>query len=84
MTEDALIAQLRARLAGVPDARLVLGIGDDAAAWQPSRSNRSVITTDALVEGVHFRRAAMPAAAIGHRALAANLSDLAAMGARPV
>jgi len=84
LTEDALIAQLRARLAGVPDARLVLGIGDDAAAWQPSRSNRSVITTDALVEGVHFRRAAMPAAAIGHRALAANLSDLAAMGARPV
>lgn len=84
MTEDGLIAQLRERLAGVSDARLMLGIGDDAAAWQPSRSSRSVITTDALVEGVHFRRAAMPAAAIGHRALAANLSDLAAMGARPV
>ena len=84
MTEDALIAQLRDRLAGVPDARLLVGIGDDAAAWQPTRSNRSVITTDALVEGVHFRRGAMAASAIGHRALAANLSDLAAMGARPV
>jgi thiamine-monophosphate kinase len=84
LTEDALIAQLRVRLNGVPDARLLVGIGDDAAAWQPSRNNRSVITTDALVEGVHFRRGAMDAPSIGHRALAANLSDLAAMGARPV
>jgi thiamine-monophosphate kinase len=42
-----------------------------------------VITTDAIVEGVHFDRAFTPAAAIGHRALAVNLSDLAAMGAEP-
>ena len=84
MTEDALIAALRERLAGVAGERLALGIGDDAAVWQPSRSNRSVITTDALVEGVHFTRATMSAAQTGHRALAANLSDVAAMGARPV
>ncbi len=64
--------------------KLVLGIGDDAAAWRPSRSAYSVISTDALVEGVHFTRDAMSAAEVGHRALAANLSDLAAMGARPV
>ncbi|HEV2739586.1 MAG TPA: thiamine-phosphate kinase [Candidatus Elarobacter sp.] len=83
-SEDELVAQIRERLRGVPDERLLLGIGDDAAAWQPSRSNRSVITTDALVEGVHFTRGAMSARDAGHRALAANLSDLAAMGARPV
>jgi thiamine-monophosphate kinase len=63
---------------------LLVGIGDDAAVWQPSRSHRSVITTDALVEGVHFTRAAMSAADAGHRALASNLSDIAAMGAKPV
>jgi thiamine-monophosphate kinase len=62
----------------------VLGIGDDAAAWQPSRSHLSVITSDALVDGVHFASNVMPAAAAGHRAMAANLSDIAAMGARPV
>lgn len=62
----------------------MVGIGDDAAAWQPSRSHLSVITTDALVDGVHFASERMPAAAAGHRAMAANLSDIAAMGARPV
>jgi thiamine-monophosphate kinase len=63
---------------------LTVGIGDDAAVWQPSRSRRSVITTDALVEDVHFTRAAMSAADVGYRSLAVNLSDVAAMGARPV
>ena len=84
MTEDELIARLRARLRSVRERRLLLGIGDDAAVWQPARANRSVITSDALVEGAHFRRDAMTPAEIGHRALAANLSALAAMGARPV
>jgi len=84
LTEDELVAAIRERLRAVPAARLAVGIGDDAAVWQPSRSNRSVVTTDALVEGVHFTRAGMRAEEIGHRALAANLSDLAAMGARPV
>lgn len=51
--------------------------------WQPSRSHLSVVTTDALVEGVHFTDAMDPEA-VGHRAMAANLSDVAAMGARPV
>ena len=61
----------------------MLGIGDDAAAWRPSRSNLSVITTDALIDGVHFLRDRMDARAIGERAMAANISDIAAMGARP-
>ena len=84
MTEDELIAQIVERLRTVGAARLAVGIGDDAAVWQPSRSNRSVITTDALIEGVHFTRESMSAYDAGWRALAANLSDVAAMGARPV
>ena len=90
MTEDSLVAALRELCeAGASDAlpgprKIALGIGDDAAAWQPSRSHLSVITTDALVDGVHFRSDLMDAGAIGHRAMAANLSDVAAMGARPV
>ncbi len=84
MTEDDLIAKLHAIVSHVAPEALLVGIGDDAAVWQPSRSARSVITTDALIEGVHFTRAAMSAAAAGHRALASNLSDIAAMGAKPV
>ncbi len=82
--EDDLVASLREICATTAPEKLVLGIGDDAAAWRPSRSNLSVITTDALVEDVHFTLGAMSARDIGWRALAANLSDIAAMGARPV
>lgn len=71
-------------LVGEPSGKVRLGIGDDAAAWQPSRSNLSVVTTDALVDGIHFLSEKMEPRAIGHRAMAANLSDIAAMGARPV
>jgi len=84
VTEDDLIVQLRAITANAAPTALLVGIGDDAAVWQPSRAHRSVITTDALVEGVHFTREAMTASAVGHRALASNLSDIAAMGAKPV
>ncbi|HZT13718.1 MAG TPA: thiamine-phosphate kinase [Candidatus Baltobacteraceae bacterium] len=66
------------------NARLRSRIGDDAAVWQPSRSHRSVITTDVLVEGRHFTRESMTLHDAGYRAMAANLSDLAAMAARPV
>jgi thiamine-monophosphate kinase len=75
VTEDELIAAI------IPFTK---GAGDDAAVWQPSRSNRSVISTDMLVEGVDFTRDAMTLEDAGWRAMAANLSDLAAMGARPV
>jgi thiamine-monophosphate kinase len=84
VTEETLVAAIREITASTATAKLRLGIGDDAAAWQPSRSHLSVITTDALIEDVHFTRSAMSAADVGHRALAANLSDIAAMGARPV
>jgi len=62
---------------------VLVGPGDDAAVIQPERGALEVLTTDALVEGVHFDRRFVPPDAIGHRALAVNLSDLAAMGAAP-
>jgi len=60
-----------------------LGIGDDAAIWQPTGGKAVVITTDALVENVHFRLDWTDWASLGHKMLAVNLSDIAAMGARP-
>lgn len=68
-------------MAGVRDGT-VLGIGDDAALLDIPGA--VVVCHDMLVEGVHFRRATATLADIGHKALAVNLSDLAAMGARPV
>lgn len=64
-------------------ADVVTGIGDDAAVTQLPPSHELVITTDTLVAGVHFPDGTA-AADIGHKALAVNLSDLAAMGADPV
>ena len=62
---------------------VILGIGDDAAVIEPKRGTVSVITTDTLVEGIHFDRLWAPMNSIGHKALAVSLSDLAAMGATP-
>ena len=81
-TEADLIARIQQQLPPAPDWLLV-GIGDDAAVVEPERNRVEVLTVDALVEGVHFDRAFVPPEAIGHRALAVNLSDLAAMGAAP-
>ena len=78
--EHALIRHIRARLSPAPEW-LVVDVGDDAAVYEPQRNALEVITTDAIVDGVHFDRRFTPALAIGHRALAVNLSDLAAMGA---
>jgi thiamine-monophosphate kinase len=83
LREDDLVAALRA-IVERRSRRIRLGIGDDAAAWQPSRSHRSVITSDALVESVHFSRDWMSWREVGVRAMAANISDIAAMGARPL
>ena len=83
--ERALLARIRAHLhtTGRPDASLVIGIGDDAAVVAPTRNAQTVLTTDSQVEGVHFERRFSAPADIGYRALAVNLSDLAAMGAKP-
>jgi len=79
--EHALISRITQRLA--KPSWVVVGPGDDAAVVSPERGALEVLTTDAIVEGVHFDRRFVPPDAIGHRALAVNLSDLAAMGARP-
>jgi thiamine-monophosphate kinase len=62
---------------------LQVGIGDDAAVWQPAPGEHVVVTTDSLVEGVHFRRDWTDWESLGHKSLAVNISDLAAMGAIP-
>jgi thiamine-monophosphate kinase len=80
--EARLIERIRAAAGDAPPW-VVVGMGDDAAVVEPARNRSDVITTDAFVEGVHFDRAYVPPTAIGHKALAVNLSDLAAMGAEP-
>lgn len=66
-----------------PNAQVALGIGDDAALLQPSPGHQWAVSSDMLVAGRHFFDDVSPEA-LGHKALAVNLSDLAAMGARPV
>jgi thiamine-monophosphate kinase len=79
--EHAWIARMRRSLSR---GRLtVLGPGDDAAAIRPPR-RPLLLTTDALVEGVHFALGWESPAALGRRALRVNLSDVAAMGGRPI
>ncbi len=82
MSEFALIERLRQHTAGTVDQRLRLGIGDDAALWQPRVGNEIVACCDTLIAGRHFPNDTDPAD-IGWKALAVNLSDLAAMGADP-
>jgi thiamine-monophosphate kinase len=62
--------------------RVALGIGDDAALLRPSAGMELAVSTDLLLEGTHFRAGA-EARKLGHKALAVNLSDMAAMGAAP-
>ncbi|HYI02037.1 thiamine-phosphate kinase [Hyalangium sp.] len=69
-------------LAAFPRARVPVGPGDDCAVLAPTRGALCV-TTDAVVEDVHFTRKGFSPEDIGHKALAVNLSDLAAMGATP-
>jgi hypothetical protein len=80
--ERELVARVRAR-AGTPPSFVPIGIGDDAAVIDPPRGALDVVTTDVLVEGVHFRRDWTAPEAIGAKAVAVNFSDLAAMGAAP-
>jgi thiamine-monophosphate kinase len=79
LPEEALVSAI-ARAVGEPSGGVVLGIGDDAAVLDDG----TVVSADMLVEGVHFNLGRTPPREVGHRAATANLSDLAAMGARPV
>ena len=80
--ERALIEHIRRRLPASPSS-LVIGPGDDAAVLTPTRGALQVLTTDAVIEGIHFDRRFSSLSDIGYKALAVNLSDIVAMGATP-
>ncbi len=80
-TESRIIELLSERCAGEA-ANVVLGIGDDAAITAVTEGHELVVAVDALVEGTHFLPGNDPCS-LGHRSLATNISDLAAMGAQP-
>jgi len=86
--ELVLIQRIRERVARQPFGRrrdqVSLGIGDDCALLRPRRGEEVAVTTDLSIDGRHFRLGWHPPEAIGHRTLARGLSDLAAMGARPM
>lgn len=79
MGEFELIARFFTR----PARQAVLGVGDDCALLQPQPGMQLAVSSDMLVEGRHFLSTTMPSR-LGHKALAVNLSDLAACGAKPL
>src|SRR5579863_735462 len=82
--ELALVERIR-RLADRPaSAGIRLGIGDDCALLRLKTGEELAVTTDLSIAGRHFRLQWHPPEAVGHRTLARGLSDIAAMGARPV
>ena len=85
MNEFDFIRRLREQLrTRKTSTRVVAAIGDDAAVFRQSSDRDLVISTDLLVEGIDFHREATPPRLLGHKALAVSLSDIAAMGARPL
>src|SRR5215213_8800036 len=82
-SEFDFIEALRRRVASSAQS-IVTGIGDDAAVLRGTSGKETVVTVDLLIEDIDFRRTTTPPYLLGHKALAVSLSDLAAMGARPV
>jgi thiamine-monophosphate kinase len=81
--ELGLIERIRETHGAAIGDGLVLGLGDDAAIIEVPKGNQLVVTTDMLVERIHFRKDWSDYYSIGWKAAAVNLSDLAAMGAKP-
>ena len=82
--ELGLVERIRARAASISSREVRLGIGDDCALLRVRASEEIAVTTDLSIEGRHFRLDWHPPESVGHRTLARGLSDLAAMGARPI
>jgi thiamine-monophosphate kinase len=82
--EQALLERIRARAGRMGSRDLALGMGDDCALVRVRRGEELAVTTDLSIAGRHFRLDWHPPESAGHRTLARGLSDLAAMGARPV
>lgn len=82
LEEFGLIARLRHANPPAP-ASVLCGLGDDAAVLRPETGTLLLLTTDALLEGVHFDLAFTPPFSLGQKALAVNVSDIAAMGGTP-
>ncbi|MEW6442460.1 MAG: thiamine-phosphate kinase [bacterium] len=81
--EVRLIERIRRILGPAVDDRVVLGIGDDAAAVKVAEDKLLLLTCDIQIENTHFRRKDLSAYQLGRRAMAVNLSDLASMGGSP-
>ncbi len=82
MSEFGFIEQIQRQFKHTQPGSL-LGIGDDAAAVLPKRGTATLLTTDTLIEGVHFNRAFSTFEQVGQKAVAVNVSDIAAMGGTP-
>ena len=82
MNEVALVEWIRKHAATPKCRELILGIGDDCAIVRPRPGEDLLFKTDPMIEAIHFR-SEMPAEAVGARALARSLSDIAAMGGEP-
>jgi thiamine-monophosphate kinase len=83
--EGQILEAIRGRVHLPRGSGLVLGIGDDCAIYRPRGAPEDLLfTTDLLVEDVHFHHATHPPDALGHKALARGLSDIAAMGGVPL
>jgi thiamine-monophosphate kinase len=82
--ELSLIASIARKAFSASPEELVLGIGDDCAVLRPKGARQDwLVTTDLMIEGVHFLAGVDPPVSVGHRALARGLSDIAAMGGEP-
>jgi thiamine-monophosphate kinase len=84
LSEKTLIARVRQEAAKRGGAGIALGMGDDCAEIRIPAGHMALVTTDFSLENIHFRRAWHPAETVGHRCLARGLSDIAAMGGKPL
>jgi thiamine-monophosphate kinase len=82
-SEDALVERIKAGTSSSQRSHLRLGVGDDAALFEPRQGYETILTCDWFLEGVHFLRDRHPADAVGWKCLARAVSDVAAMGGAP-